>query len=70
MGCQDEVVFNMHTNGLFEFGPLRYVQGSVSKLYAFVLERHIFTTGLNHMLARIREEKWALYCSFVCLANH
>ena len=61
---EDEIVFKMHKNGFFEFGPLRYVEGSVYKLFAFVHDRSTFTLGLDHMLTSIRGDKWAL---FFCL---
>ena len=60
----DEIVFRMHNNGFFEFAPLRYVQGKVSSMCAFVHDKHIFTLGLDDMLSRITGEKWAV---FFCL---
>lgn len=54
----------MHNNGVFEFGPLRYVQRNVSTLCGFVYNRHIFSLGLDDMLSRIRGEKWVV---FFCL---
>ena len=46
----DEIVFRMHNNGFFEFAPLRYVQGQVSSMWAFVHDKRIFTLGLDEML--------------------
>ena len=59
-----EVVFNMHNNGVFEFGPLRYVQGNVSRLCGFVSDRQIFSLGLDDMFSKIKGDKWVV---FFCL---
>ncbi|GJX41429.1 hypothetical protein Tco_0256419 [Tanacetum coccineum] len=50
----------------FEFGPLRYINESVGKKFAFTRDRKVFSTGIDHMLAQINEKKWAL---FFCLPN-
>nr|GEY13894.1 hypothetical protein [Tanacetum cinerariifolium] len=49
MAYQEKVVFNIHNNKVFEFGLLSYVNGSVSKLFAFTYDSKVFTTGLDHM---------------------
>ena len=61
LGYGGEVLFRMHNNGVFEFGPLRYVQGNVSTMCGFVCDRHIFFLGLDDMFSRIRGEKWAVF---------
>lgn len=53
----DEIMFRMHSYGFFNFAPLRYVQGNVSTLCAFVHDRHIFSIGLDDMLSHIMGEK-------------
>ncbi|GJX68061.1 hypothetical protein Tco_0303788 [Tanacetum coccineum] len=67
MAYQEEVVFNIHNNKVFEFGLLSYVNGSLSKLFAFTYDSKVFTTGIDHMLVRINEQKRGL---FFCLPNN
>ncbi|GKC89538.1 hypothetical protein Tco_1150187 [Tanacetum coccineum] len=62
----DEVVFKIHKKGVFEFDPLRYVNGVVYSVSAFTCDRDIFPTCLDWILSKISEEKWAL---FYCLPN-
>nr|GEW67803.1 hypothetical protein [Tanacetum cinerariifolium] len=66
MPIMDEVVFNIHKNGYFEFDLVRYVNGSVSSVYAFTCDRDIFPTCLDWICSKITENKWAL---FYCLLN-
>ena len=61
LGYGGEVLFRMHNNGVFEFGPLRYVQGNVSTMCGFVCDRHVFFLGLDDMFSRIRGEKWDVF---------
>jgi hypothetical protein len=68
LGYGGEVLFRMHNNGVFEFGPLRYVQGNVSTMCGFVCDRHVFFLGLDDMFYALGEKNGM--CSFVCLANH
>ncbi|GJZ00105.1 hypothetical protein Tco_0517534, partial [Tanacetum coccineum] len=59
----DEVVFNIHTKGYFEYDPIRYVNGFVHYVSAFTRDKDVFQKCLNHIISKIDEPKWALfYC--------
>ncbi|GKC32810.1 hypothetical protein Tco_1040104 [Tanacetum coccineum] len=62
----DEVVFKIYKKGVFEFDPLRNVNGVVYSVFAFTCDRDIFPTCLDWILSKISEEKWDL---FYCLPN-
>ncbi|GJY01985.1 hypothetical protein Tco_0360137, partial [Tanacetum coccineum] len=58
---KDEVVFKIHTKGHFEYDPLRYINGSVSCVSAFIYDKDVFPRCLNHIMSEIDEHKWVAH---------
>ena len=65
MAYQEEVIFNIHNIGIFEFGPLMYVQMSISKHYAFIRDKLVLAWIIcSHALRKKNGHSY-----FVCLTN-
>ena len=58
---EGEVLFRIHTNGRFEYTPLRYEGGSIINVNAFRYDRGIFSSTLDNLLSEIKEPKWAVF---------
>lgn len=54
-------MFRIHTNGRFEYTPLRYEGGSIINVNAFSYDRGIFSSTLDNLLSEIKEPKWAMF---------
>ena len=58
---EGEVLFRIHTNGRFEYTPLRYEGGSIINVNAFRYDRGIFSSTLDNLISEIKEPKWAVF---------
>ena len=56
-----DVVFNIHYNGIFMFDPLRYVFGREIVMEALSNSMIMFSPLLDLLVAKIRNNIWAVY---------
>ena len=59
-----DVVFNIHYNGIFMFDPLRYEYGREIVMEASTDSRIMFSPLLDLLVAKLRQNIWAL---FICI---
>ncbi|GKE20672.1 hypothetical protein Tco_1432184, partial [Tanacetum coccineum] len=58
----DDVVFRKHYNGVFIFYPLRYESGRVIEMQACTIDRVMFSHMCDMLVAKIKDNIWALFC--------
>ncbi|GJX57388.1 hypothetical protein Tco_0287285 [Tanacetum coccineum] len=58
------VVFRIHYNGVFQYDPLRYEQYRVSEMQACIIDRIMFSQLLDMLVAKVKDNIWAL---FICI---
>nr|GEX99823.1 pyruvate kinase [Tanacetum cinerariifolium] len=59
-----DVVFRIHYNDIFMYDPLRYKQYRVVKMQACTIDRITFSQLLDILVAKVKDNIWAL---FICI---
>nr|GEZ91650.1 transposase, MuDR, MULE transposase domain protein [Tanacetum cinerariifolium] len=62
MDMPDDAVFRIHYNGVLIFHPLRYESGRVIEMQAYTIDRVMFSHMCDMLVAKIKENIWALSC--------
>ncbi|GJZ25292.1 hypothetical protein Tco_0562751 [Tanacetum coccineum] len=66
MDMHGNVVFRIHYNGVFQYDPLRYEQCRVTKMQACTIDRIMFSQLLDMLVAKVKDNIWAL---FICIPD-
>ncbi|GKD33302.1 hypothetical protein Tco_1248811 [Tanacetum coccineum] len=66
MDTPGNVVFRIHYNGVFQYDPLRYEQYRVTEIQACTIDRIMFSQLLDMLVAKVKDNIWAL---FICIPD-